>query len=472
MTSPHACQGRAALAAAMWGAAALLAGCAAPAPPPAITPVSLPAKWTEPVPDGTRALARWWHVFGDATLADLVEAALRSNTDIASAQANLRAARAARAEAAAGLWPTLTANLGAQRTLGAQRVAAGNLFDVQLDAAWEADVFGATRHGVAAQEALERSSAATLAAVQVSAAAEVALAYFDLRGAQERAAVARENLASQEETLQISRWRQQAGLATSVEVEQAVTAVEQTRAQLPTLRSAAAAAAHALAVLAGDAPAALAGRLAVPAPFPQPAGDLVVAIPAAALRQRPDILAAEQQLRAAAEQVAQADAQRLPAASIAASLAWSGTTLAGVGSAVAARSLLASVQQPLLDAGLRNARLAGRQAQFDAAQAGYRASVLKALQEVEDALAALDAARERTATLRRALEAARNAALLATQRHASGLIDFQVVLETQRTLLSVQDSLVAGQAELAADHVRLYKALGGGWRRAGEEEPA
>jgi outer membrane protein, multidrug efflux system len=91
---------------------------------------------------------------------------------------------------------------------------------------------------------------------------------------------------------------------------------------------------------------------------------------------------------------------------------------------------------------------------------------------VEDALAALDAARERTATLRRALEAARNAALLATQRHASGLIDFQVVLETQRTLLSVQDSLVAGQAELAADHVRLYKALGGGWRRAGEEEPA
>jgi outer membrane protein, multidrug efflux system len=472
MTSPHACQGRAAFAAAMWGAAALLAGCAVPAPPPAIAPVSLPAQWTEPVPAGTRALAQWWHVFGDATLADLVEAALRSNTDIASAQANLRAARAARAEAAAGLWPTLTATVGAQRTLGAQRVAPGNLFDVQLDAAWEADVFGATRHGVAAQEALERSSAATLAAVQVSVAAEVALAYLDLRSAQERAAVARENLASQEETLQISRWRQQAGLATSVEVEQAVTAVEQTRAQVPTLRSAAATAAHALAVLAGDVPAAVAGRLAVPAHLPQPAGDLAVGIPAAALRQRPDILAAEQQLRAAAEQVAQADAQRLPAASIAASLAWSGTTLGAVGSAVAARSLLASVQQPLFDAGLRNARLAGRQAQFDAAQAGYRASVLKALQEVEDALAALDAARERTATLRRALEAARNAALLATQRHASGLIDFQVVLETQRTLLSVQDSLVAGQAELAADHVRLYKALGGGWRRAGEEEPA
>jgi outer membrane protein, multidrug efflux system len=463
---------RAALAAAMWGAAALLAGCSAPGHLPAATPLAVPAQWAEPVPAGARSLAQWWGVFGDATLVELVEAALRSNTDIASAAANLRAARAARAEAAAGLWPTLTASLGAQRNGGGQRVVSGNLFDAELDAAWEADMFGATRHGVAAQEALERTSEATLAAVQVSVAAEVALAYLDLRSAQERVAVARENLASQEETLQISRWRQQAGLATSVEVEQAVTAVEQTRAQVPTLRAAAASASHALAVLAGEAPAALARRLSVAAAVPQPAADLAVAIPAAALRHRPDLLAAEQQLRAAAEQVAQADAQRLPAVSIAASLAWSGTSLGGLGSIAAARSLLASVQQPLLDGGLRRARLAGRQAQFDAAQAAYRASVLKALQEVEDALAALGAARERTGTLQRALEAARNAALLATQRHASGLIDFQVVLETQRTLLSVQDSLVAAQGELAADHVRLYKALGGGWRRAGEEEPA
>jgi outer membrane protein, multidrug efflux system len=470
MTSPHVRRGRAALAGALWGAAVLLAGCAVPVQPGPVMPLAPPARWAEPVPAGTRALAQWWDVFGDATLVELVGAALRSNTDIASAQANLRAARAARAEAAAGLWPTLTAGLAVQRTVGAQRVAAGNLFDAELDAAWEADVFGATRHGVAAQDALARTSEATLAAVQVSVAAEVALAYLDLRGSQERVTVARENLASQEETLQISRWRQQAGLATSVEVEQAVTAVEQTRAQLPTLRAAAATASHALAVLAGEAPAALAQRLTAPAPLPQPAAAVAVAIPAAALRQRPDLLAAEQQMRAAAEQVAQADAQRLPVISIAASLAWSGTTLGGLGGAAAARSLLASVQQPLLDGGLRRARLAGRQAQFEAAQAAYRANVLKALQEVEDALAALGAARERTATLQRALEAARNAALLATQRHASGLIDFQVVLETQRTLLNVQDSLVAAQAELAADHVRLYKALGGGWRRAGEED--
>ena len=454
------------------GAMLLLSGCdvaparidrAANLPP-------IPQRWTEAVPAGNGPLAQWWRGFGDPTLVELIATALKASTDIGVAQANLRQARAARAEAAAALWPSVSASLGAQRTSGAPSSFSGNLFDAGLDASWELDLFGATRRGVAAQEALARSSAATLAAVQVSVAAEVALDYLDLRSAQARAAVARENLASQQETLQISRWRQQAGLATSVEVEQAVTAVEQTRAQVPVLQAAAARDAHALATLTGQTQSALAARLSAPAPLPQPGAALAVAIPADVLRQRPDILAAEQQLRAAAERVAQANAQWRPAATMAASLAWSGTTLGAIGSAAAARSLLASIAQPVFDGGLRDAQLAAREAQFSAAQENYRAGVLTALQEVEDALVAIATAREREAALRRALGAARNAALLATQRHASGLIDFQVVLETQRTLLNVQDSVVAAQAELAADHVRLYKALGGGWRRPGEED--
>jgi outer membrane protein, multidrug efflux system len=468
MTSSHAGRGRAALALAISAAALLLAGCTAPVRTTSPTPLALPATWTEPVPAGTAPLARWWRAFGDATLVELVDAALDANTDIAIAQANLREARAVRAQAAAALWPSLSFSAGAQRSRNG--ASSGNLFDAGFDASWEADVFGANRHGVAAQAASEQAGAATLASVQVSVAAEVALAYLDLRGAQVRSAVARENLASQQETLQISRWRQQAGLATSVEVEQAVTAVEQTRAQLPTLQAAGANAAHSLAVLTGRTPDTLAPRLAAAAPLPQPMSALAVAIPATVLRRRPDVLAAEAQLRAAAERVAQADAQRRPALAVAASLAWSGTTLGAVGSAAAARTLLASVVQPVFDGGLRDAQLAARQAQFAAAQASYRASVLKALQEVEDTLAALAAVREREAALERALDAARNAALLATQRHASGLIDFQIVLETQRTLLNVQDSVAVAQAELAADHVRLYKALGGGWRPAGEED--
>jgi outer membrane protein, multidrug efflux system len=459
--------GRLARATGLACAIAMLAGCATRAPTVAdLGGVSIPSQWAERVPTGTGPLPAWWSGFGDPLLVELVAAAERGNTDLATARANVRQARALRAEAAAALLPSLAATGVAQ----VNGEPLPNNFQAGFDARWEADLFGANRHAVAVQDAQLRARAATLAATQVSVAAEVALAYLDLRGTQVRGTVARESLASQLETLQISRWRQQAGLGTSLEVEQAVTAVEQTRAALPALQAAANKSAHALAVLVGEPPATLLARLAASAPsVPQPRSDVAVAVPADVLRQRPDVLAAEQQLRAAAADVAAADAQRWPALNLSGSLAWSGATLGAVGSVAAARTLLATLAQPLFDAGLRNAQLAAKQAAFDASNASYRAAVLGALQDVEDALASLSSDRERLASLQQALAAARNASLLATQRYASGLIDFLNVLETQRTLLSVQDSVATTQATLAADHVRLYKALGGGWRPTGME---
>lgn len=449
----------------------LLAGCAAVGMPP-VPPhagVTVGPAWSQPVPGGSARLAHWWRMFGDATLDRLVAEALAANTDVGTARANLLQARAARAEAAAALWPQVAGSVSAQRAAPAGG-RAQDRFEVGFDASWEIDLFGGTRHAVAAQDALVRGSAATLGATRVSVAAEVARNYLQLRGGQARIAVARENLASQQETLQIISWRRQAGLASDVEVEQARTAVEQTRAQIPALHSATAQLAHALAVLAGRPPQALLQELAAPVPLPQPREDLAVAMPAQALAQRADVAAAEDRLRAAAAAVRQADAARYPALDLSASLAWSGSTLGTVGSVSAARSLFVSLLQPLFDAGRRQAQLAGREAQYLAALEGLRGSVLTALQEVEDALVALDADRTRLAALRAALESARNAALLATQRHTSGLIDFQTVLETQRTLLNVQDSVASAQADVATDHVRLYKALGGGWQAAQPEE--
>lgn len=440
-----------------------LVGCATR--PPAmqeLAGVQLPAQWAQAAPAGSGSVAAWWHAFGDPLLVDLVQAALRGNTTLAAARANLRQARALRTQAVAGLGPALTAGGSAQRSHPAGG-AGRSSFDAGFDAAWEVDLFGANAHEAAAQQALAEASAAQLAATQVSVAAEVGLAYLDLRTAQVRAGVARENLRSQEETLQISRWRQQAGLANALEVEQALAAVEQTRAQVPALQAAAAQAAHALAVLTGRPPADLLQALSPPAALPRPGAALEVAVPAEVLRRRPDVQAAEHQWRAAAERVAQARALRLPGVNLSASLAWTGATLGSLGGVSAARSLLASIAQPLFDGGRLRAQQDAQEAAFDAAGEAYRASVLTALQDVEDALVALAADRERLDALQRALEAARNASLLATQRHASGLVDFQTVLETQRTLLSVQDSVASLQAALAADHVRLYKALGGGW---------
>jgi multidrug efflux system outer membrane protein len=427
--------------------------------------VDVPAAWSQPGSGGSQPLAMWWRGFGDPLLVELVGAAQRANTDLGVAQANLREARALRDAAAAGLWPNLAVSASARRS-GGGGAPSGSAFDAGFDAAWEPDIFGAARHGVGVTEATAEARALTLAATEVSVAAEVATSYLQLRGSQARASFARENLAAQEETLQIAQWREQAGLSSSLETSQARSAVAQTRAQLPSLRASIAQSGHALAVLTGRPPAALDARLAPAVALAPPPRDLTLAIPAATLRQRPDVLAAEWQLRAAAERVSQADAQRKPAVQLRASLAWSAATLGSLGSVDAARSLVASIGQTLFDRGRLDSQLAAQEAAFDAAQQAYLARVLTALQEVEDALSALAASRDRVAALDAALLSTRDAVLLANHRYTGGLIDFQIILDTQRTLLNLQDNLAAAQTELATNHVRLYKALGGGWSPA------
>lgn len=441
-------------------AASLLAGCATSVPPvPPLAGVTPPEAWSAQPVAATAPGPALWRAFGDATLDALIGDALAANTDLLSAAAQLRQARAARDAAAAALQPTL----GASATAGRSRTppaAAGNVFKAGFEASWEPDFFGANAHAAAAAEADAAASAATLAATRLTVAGEVALDYLALRGTQARLALARSNLASQEETARIAGWRAQAGLATTLEVAQAQTAVEQTRAQIPALEASAAQSRHALAVLTGRLPAALDSLLAPAAALPEPPAGLGADTPAATLRRRPDVLAAEKALEAAARRVAEQDAARRPQLALSASLAWSALTLGGLGGQAAAASLLGNASQPLFDGGQRSALLQQREAAFDAARATYAARVLGALQDVEDALAQLNAARERLQALRAAERSARDAALLATQRYASGIVDFQTVLETQRTLLGVQDSTASVHSDWASAHVRVLKALG------------
>lgn len=448
--------------------AVILSGCAAaPARQAPEHGVAVPAAWSGAAPGAAEAppaaLAQWWERFDDPALTDLVTRSLAAGTDVGAARARLRQARAQRDVTAAGLGPAVTASASAQRskTGGNDPVSQ---YRVGFDASWEPDIFGSTRSGVAAADADVKASAGSLADTRVSVAAEAAVAYMQLRGFQARLAIARENLASQEQTLRLTQWRAQAGLATTLEVEQARAAVEQTRAQIPSLEASVTQTLNSLAVLAGQAPGTLPEALAAPAPLPAAPEDLALAIPAETLRQRPDVRAAEAQVVAAAARVDQATAERLPSFSLGGSLGLSALTVAGLseGGAVV-RSLLAGVSLPVFDSGSRRAQVRVRAAAFDEARENYRAVVLAALRDVEDSLVALDKARERLAAQRRAAEAARNAALLADNRYASGLIDFQTVLETQRTLLSAQDGVAGTEAELGADYVRLYKALGGGW---------
>jgi NodT family efflux transporter outer membrane factor (OMF) lipoprotein len=433
--------------------------------------VEVPAAWSAAdaasAPEAT-SLARWWSRFDDPLLDRLESDALRANTTVNDAQAALRQARALRDVAAAGLYPTLTGSGSAQRSSTGSTASLGrttsNRFQAELDASWELDIFGANRSALAAGEATARASAASLGDVQVSIAAEVALGYITLRNAQARLAIASANLASQQETLQITAWRQQAGLVTSLEVEQARAAAEQTGALVPALQTSIDQASHALAVLVGRPPAALASLLADVVPVPLPGDELALRLPAETLRRRADVRAAEHKVSAAAARVQQAEAARLPSFSIGGSLGLSALTLGALtdGASVAA-TLLGSVSLPIFDGGAARAQVDAQQAALEQTQVSYRAAVLLALQEVEDALVALRGDRLRLARLGNAADAAANAALLARQRYSSGLVDFQTVLDTQRTQLGAQDSLAGARADVSADHVRLYKALGGGW---------
>lgn len=425
--------------------------------------VAVPVAWANPgaARDGA-SLATWWQRFDDPALTALIEQALAANTDLASAQAALRQSRALAQVQAARQGPSVDASGSAQRSRSGG-AAASNSFRAGFDASWEPDIFGAKRSATEATALDAQASAASLGDVQVSVSAEVALAYLTLRGSEARLAIAQTNLASQEETLQITRWRVQAGLATSLESEQARASVEQTRAQIPALQTSIAQSRHQLALLTGRTVAQL--SLAGGTALPLPPADLALSFPAETLRQRPDVRAAELKVSAAAQRVVQADAARYPSFNLSGSLGLSALTLSGLtGGGALASSLLASVSVPVFDGGAARAQVQAQQAALDQARATHRGAVLTALKDVEDALVALQGDRERLANLRNAADAADNAALLARQRYASGLVDFQTVLETQRSQLSAQDSVASGSTELAADHVRLYKALGGGWQ--------
>ncbi len=451
-------------------------GCAMATAKTVAPPLAVPSAWqqdgsdTQPQPVGD--LSRWWETFGDETLSDLVAKALLANPDLRTAQSRLRQARYQRGVAKAGYFPTVTgsASGSTSKTTG---VAAGESYAAGLDASWELDVFGATRRAVSAAQADLEASEATLHDTQVSLVAEVALDYLQLRSYQARLSIAKSSLARQEETLDLTKWRAQAGLTSDLDVQQARANLEQTRAQIPSLETARAQAEHALAALLAQPPAALHTLLAADRPLPAIPEKIALGIPADALRQRPDVRVAERQLAAATARVGEAKAARFPSFSLQGSLTSAASTLGDVvGLQSVTRGLVGSLTAPLLNWGrIRNQIKVQNEAQ-EQALIHYETTVLAALEEGENAIVSLANARRRQVSLAAAAEASRAAAEMARQRYTAGLVSYQTVLDTERTTLSAEDSLESGKADEVSALVRLYKALGGGWTSAPTTAPA
>lgn len=465
--------------------AALLSGCVFVGPdyaPPTPAELNVPPAWQNDSPDNASGagIADWWHNLGDPALSGLVARAMHANPNLQAASARLREARARRRLAGADLWPTLGASASAQYLKMSEGSLFGGgafaglqefddtreLYDAGFDASWEPDLFGGRRRAREAASADLEAAAASLRDAQVTLAAEVARNYVEVRSAQARIAIGESNLASQSETLSLTEWRVQAGLATSLDEERARTSVEQTRAAIPLLVIALNEAQHRLATLLGLAPGALADELSAPAPIPWIPEPLTIGIPADILRQRPDVAAAERNVAAETARIGAAMATRYPSLSLSGSVGVEALSIGALtnGSALAA-SALGRLAQTIFDGGRIRAQIEGQTAIQEQALATYQSTVLAALEEVENALLSLANHRARAAALSRGVVSARNAALLAHQQYGVGLTDFQTVLDAERTILTVEESLVAAESNSTTALIQLYKALGGGWTR-------
>jgi len=441
-----------------------LAGCATVGPD-----YRAPAAGELPVPDsyhgrppatGPVGLARWWERFGDPMLARLVEEAAAANLDLAVAAARLAQARESLVQARAGRVPTVGASGGVRRGVGDRDDRTS--LDVGADAAWEVDLFGRIARGIEAARADAEGAFYDREALRVAVAAEVATNYVEARLAQERLALARDSLAIADDNLQIAQWRVQAGLVSSLDAEQARAQRAQTAASIPGLESAFASAGYRLAVLTARPPGALIGELAAARPIPAGPEDVAVGIPADTLRQRPDVRAAERTLAAQTARIGVAEAQLYPGLRLGGNIGTAAFSLGGLVEAITG-AIFAGIDQTLFDGGRLRSQVRSQEAATEAALASYRQSVLIALEDVENALLALDSARARQAQFALALEAASNTAILSRVQYRAGLTDFRALLEAERSLLSARDGLANSRGDEALALVRLYRALGGGW---------
>jgi len=433
-----------------------------------------PPSWRAPLGEGLSAqpsdaasLAAWWGQFDDTTLAALVERALAANTDVKVARARLREARALRAQSSADYYPTLSGaatHSGSRGSTSMGGSRASRFYQAGFDASWEIDVFGGLRRANEAAQAELEASAASLRDVQVSLAAELALTYVDVRSLQERLRIARRNLETQADTAQITAWRATAGLASALDAEQARANLEQTRARVPVLENSLTQALNRLAVLLAQAPGTLDAEVTAAAPIPVPSVKLAVGIPADALRQRPDVRVAERELAAATARIGVAEAARYPSFSLSGTLGLQSRTASGLNADDAdAWSFAGTTAATLFDAGRLRQQVEIQGARQEQAFAAWEGTVLGALEETENALAAFAGTQRAQAALRAAVEAARNAAALARVQYQSGLIDFATLLVAERTQLDTESGLASASADRAAAIIGLYKSLGGGW---------
>jgi outer membrane protein, multidrug efflux system len=454
----------------------VLVGCATVGPDYVKPDTSLSTTWQSELKGGLiaeemnpRTLATWWTTLHDPELSSLIGRAVSGNLDLKKAKARVREARARQGIAKAGLFPTLDA--GGSATWTERSSDTSNLYSASFDANWEIDLFGGVRRSVEAAEADVGASREDVRDVLVSLLAEVAVNYIDLRKFQSLLAIAEGNLVSQNETYQLTLWRYQAGLSDELSVQQARYNVEQTRAQLPTLRTGKEEALNRIAVLLGEQPGNVHSLLDQQVPVPVIPRKLAIGVPADVLRNRPDVRRAERELAAQTARIGVATADLYPKLTLSGSIGFETLKMSSLPTSQTwSLGGGPGITWAIFEGGAIRQNIEAQSTLQEQALMKYEAAILTALEDVENALVAYGEEQARRDSLQEAAQAAQKAVELSKYKYQSGLTDFYNVLEAERSLLTFQELLAQSNGTVASNLVRLYKALGGGWTSIASDE--
>ena len=442
-----------------------LAGCSTVTVPPPVHDIPVPATWAEA--EGAPAsldVAQYWRMLDDPLLSEFVEAALVNNLDLAQSAARLEQARAQLSGARAGYLPQVSGSGRAQQDL-LDNAADDPLISLGADARWELDLFGRIGANVTASQADLAAAGYSLADLQRLIAGQVALTTINARATALQLAIARDTLNHQDENLQIARWRVQAGLVSSLDVEQARSQRAQTAATIPLLESNLASTANALSTLIGEPPGRVRSLVTAPTAIPGPPELAGFEAPAEVLRRRPDVRGAEASLVASMARIDVARAQWFPAIQLGGSINTASLGLDGLFDVITG-GVFGSLSQLIFDGGRTQAQVDSARAAAEGSLAAWRQTILGALEDVETAAVDLDRSRRRVDIYAEALDAANNSAILARSQYQAGLSDFQNLLTSENQLLSARNAQVGAEADRASAFVRLTQALGGGWSLA------
>ena len=449
---------------------------------------------------------RWWTLFNDLTLTGLEQRLAEANLDVRVASLRLAEARASVGVAQAAALPSVNGNssytrqqlsrkgalslvnsgTAASQANGASQPQNGaevpntgifqpfDLFQYGFDASWEADIWGRVRRSVESAQASADAGEDARRDTLLTAAAELARDYIQLRGVQRNLDITRQNLDIAQQSLNLTRERAEGGLGTDLDVATAAAQVDTTSAQLPTLEAQQAQLINAVGQLLGEKPAALTADLADPKAIPPVPPRVPVGLPSELARRRPDIRRAEAQLHAATADVGVAVGDFYPRFSLSGSAAIQGLQFSNLGDLGHAFTYAVgpSISVPIFEGGRLTRMLELRQAQQQEAVVTYQRTVLGALHEVDNALTAYQAEQRRRDQLQQAVAQNRRALALARDRYTQGVIDFLQVLDVQRSLLAAEQQLTDSTTTVSTDLVQIYKALGGGWETDFPAPPA